>query len=317
MKTGWLIVNEYLDTEKFKEIQRLFIEASDRKNVKLIVHTNAEFAVNLNLGVAKSKAFEEGMPAFVIFYDKDLALARALEQMGLELFNCAQAIEVCDSKVRTAEYIAAYNGLADESGEPEGVRMPKTFKVPFSYENIGIAEKYKFDFLDSVERELSADGKKAYPVIIKESNSSFGMGVHLAHNREEAIELISKYGNKECLIQEYLEYASGLDVRLQMVGEKCVCAMMRSNVNDFRSNLTNGGIMSSYEPVEADIKMAKAVMKCLNLDFAGIDIMHDENGLPVFCEANSNAHFKNLYDLTGINTAEYMIDYILECIGND
>ena len=56
------------------------------------------------------------------------------------------------------------------------------------------------------------------------------------------------------------------------------------------------------------------VMKALNLDFAGIDIMLKENSdgtvSPLFCEANSNAHFKNLYDLTGINVAEEMLTYI-------
>lgn len=313
MKQGWLIVNEYLDTEKFLEIRKLFLSGAEKKNVKLTVYTNADFAVDLSGAVVKSRAFDEGEPQFIIFYDKDIALASALEKMGYRLYNSADAIDVCDSKVKTAMRISEYN--LNCSGDEAKILMPKTYKVPFTYENIGIKDSYSFDFLDYVEKDLCEAGEgtlsDAYPMVIKESNSSFGMGVHLATSREEAVKLICEYGNKECLIQEYISYSSGRDYRLQMVSDKCVCAMMRSNENDFRANITNGGKMSEYKPTDEDLTLARNVMKCLKLDFAGIDIMHDKSGRAVFLEANSNAHFKNIYDLTGINAAEKMIEYIV------
>ena len=313
MKQGWLIVNEYLDTEKFLEIRKLFLSGTEKKNVKLTVYTNADFAVDLSGAVVKSRAFDESEPQFIIFYDKDITLAAALEKMGYRLYNSADAIDVCDSKVKTAEKIAEYNlNCKDDEAK---ILMPKTYKVPFTYENIGIKDSYSFDFLEYVEKDLCEAEKGAlsgaYPMIIKESNSSFGMGVHLAGSREEAVKLICEYGNKECIIQEYLSYSSGRDYRLQMVSDKCVCAMMRSNENDFRANITNGGKMSEYKPTDEDLALARNVMKCLKLDFAGIDIMHDKSGRTVFLEANSNAHFKNIYDLTGINAAEKMIEYIV------
>ena len=313
MKQGWLIVNEYLDTEKFLEIRKLFLSGAEKKNVKLTVYTNADFAVDLSGAVVKSRAFDEGEPQFIIFYDKDITLAAALEKMGYRLYNSADAIDVCDSKVKTAEKIAEYNlNCKDDEAK---ILMPKTYKVPFTYENIGIKDSYSFDFLEYVEKDLCEAGEgalsDAYPMVIKESNSSFGMGVHLAGSREEAVKLICEYGNKECIIQEYLSYSSGRDYRLQMVSDKCVCAMMRSNENDFRANITNGGKMSEYKPTDEDLSLARNVMKCLKLDFAGIDIMHDKSGRVVFLEANSNAHFKNIYDLTGVNAAEKMIEYIV------
>ena len=313
MKQGWLIVNEYLDTEKFLEIRKLFLSGAEKKNVKLTVYTNADFAVDLSGAVVKSRAFDEGEPEFIIFYDKDITLADVLQKMGYRLYNSADAIDVCDSKVKTATRISEYN--LNCRGDEAKILMPKTYKVPFTYENIGIKDSYSFDFLDYVEKDLCEAGEgtlsDAYPMVIKESNSSFGMGVHLATSREEAVKLICEYGNKECIIQEYLSYSSGRDYRLQMVSDKCVCAMMRSNENDFRANITNGGKMSEYKPTDEDLSLARNVMKCLKLDFAGIDIMHDKSGRVVFLEANSNAHFKNIYDLTGINAAEKMIEYIV------
>ena len=313
MKQGWLIVNEYLDTEKFLEIRKLFLSGAEKKNVKLTVYTNADFAVDLSGAVVKSRAFDESEPQFIIFYDKDITLAAALEKMGYRLYNSADAIDVCDSKVKTATRISEYN--LNCRGDEAKILMPKTYKVPFTYENIGIKDSYSFDFLEYVEKDLCEAGEGAlsgaYPMVIKESNSSFGMGVHLAGSREEAVKLICEYGNKECIIQEYISYSSGRDYRLQMVSDKCVCAMMRSNENDFRANITNGGKMSEYKPTDEDLALARNVMKCLKLDFAGIDIMHDKSGRVVFLEANSNAHFKNIYDLTGINAAEKMIEYIV------
>ena len=211
MKQGWLIVNEYLDTEKFLEIRKLFLSGAEKKNVKLTVYTNADFAVDLSGAVVKSRAFDEGEPEFIIFYDKDIALASALEKMGYRLYNSADAIDVCDSKVKTATRISEYNlNCKDDEAK---ILMPKTYKVPFTYENIGIKDSYSFDFLEYVEKDLCEAGEGAlsgaYPMVIKESNSSFGMGVHLAGSREEAVKLICEYGNKECIIQEYLSYSSG------------------------------------------------------------------------------------------------------------
>lgn len=306
--TGWLIVNEYLNNEKFKELQDLFLDAAEKKNVELRAYTNAEFVVDYETGEAFSEAFSEGLPDFVIFYDKDISLAIALEGMGLEVFNSASAIETCDSKALTAECVCIYNQNQDDKSEE--ITVPLTFKVPFTYENIGIKKDADFRFLDYIEDKLES----AYPMIIKESYSSFGMGVHLAHSRDEAIDILCKVGNRECVIQEFVESAAGTDVRLQMVGDEVAAAMMRTNDHDFRSNITNGGCMSKYEPTEADIELARKVMRCLSLDFAGIDIMHDEAGNPIFIEANSNAHFKNLYDLTGINVTEKMIDYIASVV---
>lgn len=320
--TGWLIVNEYLNTQKFRELNELFISAGKIKGIPIHVHTNAEFIVGCDGGelVVMSKAFEEEMPDFIIYYDKDIELARALEAMGIPVFNSAEAIEICDSKVKTSLALTGYVSEDEEDDFDsidneviEHICSPKTFKVPFTYENIGIDKTSSFEFLDMVEEEIG------YPMIIKESFSSFGMGVHMAKSREEAVSIISEYGNKECIIQEYIKSDGGAkDVRLQMVGDRCVAAMMRSNDNDYRANITNGGSMSEYEPEQADIELAVRVMKALGLDFAGIDIMHKlaaDVRRPVFLEANSNAHFKNLYDLTGINTAEYMLDYICEKIG--
>lgn len=70
--------------------------------------------------------------------------------------------------------------------------------------------------------------------------------------------------------------------------------------------------MEPYELDEAQLAMARQVMEILKLDFAGIDILFGEHGEPVLCEANSNAHFVNIWKCTGVNAAEEIVRYCMD-----
>ena len=89
------------------------------------------------------------------------------------------------------------------------------------------------------------------------------------------------------------------------------------NDKDFRANITNGGKMKKYEPTPEQKQMAIDVCRELNLDFAGVDILFGKDNEPVLCEVNSNAHFKNIYDCTGVNVAEHIMKYIKKKVSED
>ncbi|HOO28488.1 MAG TPA: RimK family alpha-L-glutamate ligase [Lachnospiraceae bacterium] len=290
MLNGWLIVNRFLNTAKFREIYVWLAESAKKQQIRLTFMTNADFLVRADTGELITKAFSEQQPDFVLFWDKDIRLARALEKKGLRLFNRADAIEACDDKSLCAVKLAGI------------VKMPRTYVVPMTYSNIGYTD---FAFLTDIEKELS------YPYIIKECFGSFGMQVYLAHTRTEAAELLSK-NNKGTpyIFQEYISTSTGRDVRLHVVGNKVVTAMLRYNENDFRANITNGGSMKPYRPTSEQIRLSLQVCSELQLDFAGVDILFGPDEEPLLCEVNSNAHFKNIYDCTGINIADAIMKHI-------
>lgn len=288
MKQGWLIVNGYLESEKFDEIYSWLIDAAEKNDCKLRKLTNDQVlsALPVNPGDTDWKS----KPDFIIFWDKDVRLAYMLEEEGFEVFNSADAIEICDDKART--YIEL-QGL--------DVATPKTFVAPLTFD-----DKYSdYTFLMQVEQHLG------YPMVIKETKGSFGEQVYLANNFEEAKECIDKIGNSDFIMQEYIESSKGRDIRLQVVGDKVVTAMERTNENDFRANVTNGGEMKPYTPTKKQEKMALEVCEQLGVDFAGVDILFGKNE-DLLCEVNSNAHFKNIYDCTGVNVAEAIIEHILK-----
>ena len=94
-----------------------------------------------------------------------------------------------------------------------------------------------------------------------------------------------------------------------------VAAMMRVSETDFRANVTNGGIMRPFEPSPAFSAMAIAASEQVGADFSGVDLLFGEDGNPVLCEINSNAHIKNIYDCTGIDVTEAIFDHIIQAVG--
>lgn len=289
MRSGWLVVNGYLKSEKFEEIYRWLIEAAQKKDCNLRKITNDQLTSILQ--ASNGKTNWKVRPEFVLFWDKDEKLARLLEAEGFSMFNNAKAIETCDDKALT--FIRLKN---------TDIKMPKTFLAPMTFD-----KEYKdFAFVMQTGESLG------YPFVIKENKGSFGQQVYLVKDYSEAVEKIKNIGHCNFIMQQFVKESAGKDIRIQVVGDKVITAMERTNENDFRANITNGGKMKKYEPDKAQCEMALKVCRELNLDFAGVDIMFGKDNEPILCEVNSNAHFKNIYDCTGVNAADYIVDYILE-----
>lgn len=288
---AWLVVNGFIHSEKFEQIFQWLVQAAKKQNCTLERMENTKLLPKLvmctDLGVPEMRR-----PQFVIFWDKDIRLARLLEKCGLRLFNCADSIEICDDKART--FLELMNCK---------VPMPQTIIAPKTFRPEGFIE---FGFLTEVEDRLG------YPIVMKECYGSFGQQVHLVQNRKEAERCLHEIQNRPCLFQEYIATSKGRDIRIQMVGEQAIAAMYRYNDHDFRANITNGGSMKSYEPSQEQIELSRKVMQVLKLDFAGIDWMFGADGRPVLCEVNSNAHFVNMYQCTGVNAAEHIIAHCIQ-----
>lgn len=295
---AWLVTNEFLNTNKYTELNQFLIDAAKKVGIHLLVKTNAELLVTIGKNGVIERMIHEENPAFVLFQDKDIRLAEYLESLRLRVYNSAKAIEICDNKAMTHLALSQY-----------GIRMPKTILAPMTYENIGYTN---YSFVSDAEAQLS------YPMIIKECYGSFGQQVYMVKSHEEAINCIKKIGGKPFIFQEFVRSSYAKDLRLHVVGDQVVATMYRyADDGDFRANISNGGKMKCYTPTKEQIDIAVATIKAIGLNFAGVDLLFDEQGGPIVCEVNSNAHFKNIYDCTGVNVAEKMIAYIMSNIKSE
>ena len=122
---GWLIVNGFLESKKFDEIYTFLKNASRCVGITLEIKTNVELMNSLD---------DQYMikPDLVLFWDKDVYLAKRLEGLGIRLFNSAASVEICDNKILTALTLQG------------NVKTPKTVIAPKTFEGVGYTKK---DFL--------------------------------------------------------------------------------------------------------------------------------------------------------------------------
>ena len=281
---GWLVVNSFMDNQKFDNLYKLLSDAFKKHNVSLEIKRAQDISLEVNKPILNK-------PDFAIFWDKDIYLAKRLEENDVRLFNNSSAIELCDNK------ILMYQELANNN-----VRIPRTFIAPKTFEGIGYSN---LDFVDEIVKAIN------WPIVIKEAYGSFGEQVYLANNKEEATNIIRNIGYKDFLIQEFIKESQGRDVRINVVGNQAVASMLRENKNDFRSNISSGGNGVKFEPAQEYIDLALKAAKALNLSFAGVDVLFGNNG-PIICEVNSNPQFASTLKATGTNLADFIAGFILK-----
>lgn len=293
MIQGTLIVNAFLNSKQTNETYQRLANAAKRHGVKMDLRTNGDFVVRVDRReVITPKDFKSD---FVLFWNKDVPLGYGLEAKGIRLFNRTEGIRLCDNKAWTFEAIS-------QSDYSDKIRMPKTIRVPMTFAGIAYSN---YDFLDGIIEEMEL------PFVIKECLGSYGGQVYLARTKAEAIEIFSRMNGQDVIIQEYISSSKGRDIRAYVVGGKVAAAIERRNDNDFRANITNGGSASKIDLTDEQIQMALDATKALNLDFAGVDLLHLENGAPILCEVNSNAQFEGLMQATGVDVADLIMEHII------
>jgi gamma-F420-2:alpha-L-glutamate ligase len=295
MKTqkAWIIYNGSLRSHKFAEHISWLQHSLEQHGVESVPMNNGILPMVLASGQTQlRRGFDMELPDFAVFWDKDVRLAMQLEAMGLRLFNTSSAVAICDDKSLT--HITLAN---------QGILMPKTIVAPLVFPGLNEPDAH---ILEYVEDELS------FPMVVKECFGSFGAQVYLAKNTQELLALHSSLLYKPHLYQEFIASSFGRDVRIQVVGEEAVASVMRSSASDFRANVTNGGTMNPFDPPKEYADMALRCSRIIGADFAGVDMLFGPDGVPVLCEVNSNAHFKNLYNCTGVDVADLMVKHMLK-----
>ena len=291
MVNGWIVYNGNLKGDKFRDIAEWLHQAATKRNSKTkIIKNNDLLSVLSTDKIDILRLNNISLPDYVLFFDKDIYLAKQLEALGIQVFNNATAIQLSDDKIATYQKLAINN-----------LPIPKTIVAPKVFQNA----KENYDYIQMIQETFT------YPMIIKEAYGSFGEQVYLVHNEQELIQQVSKIKDKPFMFQQFIKTSFGKDIRLHVVGDQVVAAMKRTSKTDFRANVTIGGAMEKYDPSMEEKDLAIAATRAIGADFAGVDLLFGEDH-PIICEVNSNAHIRNIYECTSINIANYIVDYVLK-----
>lgn len=305
---GLLVTNGFLRTNKFVEHYEWLAKAAAGQGIALDLWDNGTIPVSYTRETSAALTRRMRPYQFVIYWDKDVRLGRYLTEvcrpLRIPVYNSVEAMAVCDDKSETYRVLQLWND--DPLHVKEQIPLLPTIVAPMTYANVGYTN---LDFLAEVIRQLQ------FPMVVKECFGSFGQQVSLVPDEEALRRQTRQLAGTPFLYQQYLRQSHGHDVRLQVVGNQVVAAMHRfSPAGDFRANLTNGGEMEPYEPSQAERDLAWRTVQALGLDFAGVDLLFSQGptgDADVVCEVNSNAHFRNIADCTGVNVAEKIMEYII------
>lgn len=290
---GIIIVNQSIGHNQYK-IDR-FATEFNKRGIEFKVYKNDGTLAKIengNIVINLPKA------DFVLYMDKDIYLARMLEKVGYHLFNNADFIKMCDDKVLT--FIRCSN---------EGIPMIKTIPGPLVYTDSLVEENYKF--LDTVVEELGL------PLIVKKVYGSLGEGVYIANTKEELRNIYKSIYRNPLLFQKYIGTSRGKSVRVLIIDKQVVGGFERYNTTDFRSNFGETATSKKLENNSKFFDFAKILSQKLNILYAGVDLLYDENGEPILCEINSNAFFEEFEKVTGIDVAKLYVDMVMKEVNNE
>ena len=293
---GWILVKDrfwksYETNRLIEEFQKQDIE------IQLVDPTTIDIFVNKE---NKSSILVKGkslpLPKFVFprtgsgttYHIK--AVIRHFERMGVPVINSSDAIDNVKDKLYSHQILAQSN-----------LDIPKTMLL-----------KHPID-VDFVQKHLG------FPVIVKTISGSYGKGVFLAETKKQLKQLLTMAEltkkSYNIVIQEFVKYTWGKDLRVFVVNNKVVgCMMRQSQDDDFRANISRGGEGFPYEVNEQIEWLSSEASKALNLDIAGVDLLFDNGGYKI-CEVNSNPGFEGMETFTKKNIASDIVSFIKMRIG--
>ncbi len=151
-----------------------------------------------------------------------------------------------------------------------------------------------------------------FPVIIKATGGSHGVGVMKVDSLESLVSIIDYlHRNHEYVImRQFID--RNTSARFIVLGNKVVSSIeYAAPADDFRSNT---GRFPHVQPKEFSPRLQKLAIAATRLSgvaFGGVDILIDNQDQPFITEVNFPCNFSRAQKVTGVNIAGLMIDFLL------
>lgn len=213
-----------------------------------------------------------------------LAVIRQFEHLGVRVLNDADAIEKAKDKLHALQILAGQN-----------LPIPKTMLVKFPLD------------LELVKQEFS------FPMVLKTVSGSQGKGVMLCENEDDLDDIfgILEKNDSSLILQEFMGESRGRDIRVFVIGDRVIGAMLRTAQKGFKANVSRGGSAENF-PLTPEIEQLSInSAKALGLDIAGVDLLFCSKGFRI-CEVNSSPGFKGFEPATGENIPAAIFDFAIQ-----
>ena len=261
-------------------IELVIVELLDGDERDLVVasQADAEKGAQYEGQVCMAQLLKSCRPDFVVNRTRDYRIAKWLEQQGIPVFNNSLVAELGNDKAKAYRFM-----------EQQGRRI-----LPVIYH------------VDEPPQD--------YPVVIKSCSGHGGTEVWMVRSLQEWQQWKRhEYRPDRQYIQQQPASEPGKDLRVYVVGNRIVAAVLRESDHDFRSNYSLGGRVSLYELSKEERQQAADVCAMFDIGMAGIDFLFHKGQL-VFNELEDMVGARMLYALSDFDIVDAYVAYIKECL---
>ena len=147
-----------------------------------------------------------------------------------------------------------------------------------------------------------------YPVVVKRPGTEGGAGVSLAQSLDELTTQMS-VAPSGTQIEAFVPHIRCW--RLTVLGARVLAATASiAAEDDFRTNAAGSREDPDATLPQGASEVAIQAVTALRLDFGGVDLMEGEDGALTIAEVNFPCYFAQQQDLTGIDIAGAVLDYL-------
>ena len=194
------------------------------------------------------------------------------ERSGGLVLNCARSIEIAVDKYLSLGLLAQ-----DDLPVPETIVCQTAEDAMIAFEQLG------------------------GDVVVKPVFGGEGRGITRISDPPLAVRAFRMLEQLEGVIylQRFIAH-NGSDIRVFVLGDKAFF-MRRENKNDWRTNISLGGVPKQYEAPAKVLEMARRAADLVKAEIAGVDIVMTEQGTPVILEVNAVPGWRALAEITGVD----------------
>jgi RimK family alpha-L-glutamate ligase len=232
---------------------------------------------------------EVHLPKLAIVRTIDPRLSLHLELSGIKVVNSSEVSALCNDKARTYQEIAK-------------LKLPM---VPTQF--------CKHDCLNqAIER-------RTVKTVIKTVDGHGGQEVFLIDPAldtfSEVVDEILAKTNSDFVIQPLVGNRQQ-DLRVYVLGNEILAAVLRTSTNGFKANFSLGGEVKEYHLSESEIKRVYEIIEHFAFDLVGIDfIVGDDNSL-IFNEIEDVVGARMLYQCTSVDIVDCYLKYLSKKYSN-
>ena len=208
--------------------------------------------------------------------------------MGIRVFNNALLSEICNDKAKTYQYLAG-----------TGIRM-----VDSDFCKNRLLKDTMNRMMDQTVIK-AVDGHGGSQVFLMDQDSIGDIAVRDS--------ILNGIGGSDAVLQP-LTGSRHQDLRVYVIGQEIVAAVLRTAREGFKSNFSLGGEVCLYELSEEEERIVRIIMSQFDIGLVGIDFIIGDEGELIFNEIEDVVGSRMLYQCSGINIVEKYLTYIKSLI---